>query len=234
MEPETREDPPGLNPPPPRSRPRVSLAIVLVLLCTCGFVFLAAWQLRLLRLVKMPSGSMKPTLNEGQTVVVTPAWGALKDGDVIEFVPPVWAVTPKDLDSEGHVAITFLKRVVGVPGDLIEIKNGIVYRNGVAQQEPFTKERSDVDFKLVYYKGEYWPLAMTGSGVNEGENTAPHFRLEDPNEMNRLRALPAAHSPRPLSRDGRQPQSIFRWAVLGTHHAQPSCWKSAPVISLPS
>jgi len=148
---------------------------------------------------QIPSGSMNDTLQENDFIVANKAifrYTDPKPNDIVVFRPPLYAVTPKDIDSDGEVKVDFIKRTIGTPGDLIEIKSGIVYRNGVAQQEPFTRERSDVDFKLVYYKGEYWPLAMTGSGVNEGENTAPHFRLQDQREMAYVRELPAARIPK--------------------------------------
>jgi len=76
-------------------------------------------------------------------------WGGVHDGDVIEFTPPVMAVTPKDVSPNGRVLVDFLKRVVGVPGDLVEIRKGMLYRNGAAVSEPYVAEKSEVDFRLV-------------------------------------------------------------------------------------
>ena len=45
----------------------------------------------------------------------------------------------------------FVKRVVGVPGDEIEIKDGYLYRNGKKMEESFVKE---------YVFGSYGPLKI--------------------------------------------------------------------------
>src|SRR5581483_4410781 len=90
---------------------------------------------------KIPSGSMIPTLDIGDHILVnkfiygvrlpftdtvliplkTPA-----RGDIIVFR------FPKDESKD------FIKRVVGVPGDTIEVKNKELYLNGQKQDEPYT------------------------------------------------------------------------------------------------
>ena len=54
----------------------------------------------------------------------------VRRGDVIVFYKPV-----EELSGE-HIFM--VKRVVGVPGDRIHLRNGILYLNGVAQDEPQT------------------------------------------------------------------------------------------------
>jgi signal peptidase I len=49
-------------------------------------------------------------------------------GDVIVFYKPV------EQRSGEHIFL--VKRVIGIPGDRIHLSNGIVYLNGVAQDEP--------------------------------------------------------------------------------------------------
>lgn len=41
---------------------------------------------------------------------------------------------------------TLVKRVIGVPGDRIHLRNGVVYRNGVAQTEPFATRPTAADY----------------------------------------------------------------------------------------
>ena len=150
---------------------------------------------------QIPSGSMRDTLIENDFIVANKAiyrYTDPRNNDIVVFRPPIYAVQPKDIDSDGEVKVDFIKRTIGVPGDLIEIKNGTTYRNGVPQPEPFTKERSEVDFKLVRYKGEDYPLAIARESalINGDERTAAHFRLQSMQEMNIVRELPAERIPK--------------------------------------
>ncbi len=89
----------------------------------------------------IPSASMASTLLVGDHVVADRAslapqasWSRLlpyreiRRGEPIVFYKPV-------LEPDGHESI-LVKRVVGLPGDRIHLRNGTVYLNGVAQNEP--------------------------------------------------------------------------------------------------
>jgi signal peptidase I len=76
--------------------------------------------------------SMERTLEPGQYVLVdklTPRFSPYKRGDIVVFSPPEgWT----DNDTP------FIKRVIGVPGDTVEIRDdGKVYVKGVAVSEPY-------------------------------------------------------------------------------------------------
>jgi len=82
---------------------------------------------------QVQQNSMERTLEPGQYVLVdklTPRWDAYKRGDVVVFTPPA---------SRTSDTTPFIKRVIGLPGDKVEIKDdGKVYVNGVALDEPYT------------------------------------------------------------------------------------------------
>jgi signal peptidase I len=92
----------------------------------------------------IPSASMASTLLVGDHVLAEHAtlappekWAPLpyrnvKRGDIIVFYKPV------EEANGGHM--TLVKRVIGIPGDRIHLRNGIVYLNGVAQSEPQTSK----------------------------------------------------------------------------------------------
>jgi signal peptidase I len=84
---------------------------------------------------RIPSGSMEPTLQVGDQVIVnrfSHHLGAQPDvGDIVVFHPP----TATDE--------TFIKRVVGVPGDRIAVRHGHVVRNGKLQLEPYARPCGD-------------------------------------------------------------------------------------------
>lgn len=73
-----------------------------------------------------PTGSMEDTLLVGDRVLVSrfPRPTA-KLGDMVVFTYPV------------NRKQTFTKRIVGMPGDRIRIRNKVLYRNGVPVSEPY-------------------------------------------------------------------------------------------------
>ena len=95
----------------------------------------------------IPSGSMEKTLLIGDHVLVDRTsfappskWAPFVHyrephrGDVIVFLKP----NPEEPD------LILVKRLIGVPGDRIHLRHGVVYLNGVAQDEPasYHAERS--------------------------------------------------------------------------------------------
>jgi signal peptidase I len=94
----------------------------------------------------IPSGSMEQTLLVGDHLVVDritlapeASWMPLvhyrepRRNDVVVFFKP--AADPDPVD--GSPTYPFLvKRLIGVPGDRIHLRNGIVIINGVAQDQP--------------------------------------------------------------------------------------------------
>lgn len=80
----------------------------------------------------IPSESMEPTLQVGDRVFVNQLsyrWGEVKRGQVIVFDRP---------GGPGSDGIDVLiKRVIGIEGDVLEGRDGIVYRNGEPAEEGY-------------------------------------------------------------------------------------------------
>jgi signal peptidase I len=77
--------------------------------------------------------SMENTLLDSQMVLVDKLSPNLIDyrrGDVIVFAPP-----PGHL--EGGKDVPFIKRIVGLPGDVVVVKDGYVFVNGTRLDEPY-------------------------------------------------------------------------------------------------
>jgi signal peptidase I len=72
--------------------------------------------------------SMQRTLDQGQYVLVdklTPRFSPYQRGDIVVFNSPEGGPVP------------FIKRVIGVPGDTVEIRDGSVHVNGVELTESY-------------------------------------------------------------------------------------------------
>jgi signal peptidase I len=105
---------------------------------------------------KIASGSMEHTLFEGDFLLINklvygagipgsgrklPALHAPRNGDVIVFTYPV---DPR---------LNYVKRIVGIPGDTVEMRDAILYRNGKKVDENYVQripdeiDQSDDDFR---------------------------------------------------------------------------------------
>jgi signal peptidase I len=76
--------------------------------------------------------SMQQTLEPEQYVLVdklTPRWDPYKIGDIVVFKPPEsWVASAGE---------PYIKRVIGVGGDTVEVRDGSVFVNGIKLVEPY-------------------------------------------------------------------------------------------------
>lgn len=81
-----------------------------------------------LMLSLIPSCSMENTIMTGEFVIATRYdCHDIERYDILIFVPP------------DDRSCTYIKRVIGLPGETIEVKNGKVYADGVELDNSFTK-----------------------------------------------------------------------------------------------
>ena len=106
---------------------------------------------------EIPSSSMEDTLLIGDHVFVNRIQFAPRStwvgpllpyrdvhfGDIVVFLHP---------DPE-YAGTYVVKRIIGVPGDRIHLRNGVVYRNGVALDEPYV--RHDRDNPADVYRNDF-------------------------------------------------------------------------------
>jgi signal peptidase I len=97
---------------------------------------------------RVPSESMAPTIEYGEKVNLNED-AEPRVGDIVIFHPPVGAETQKcgEVEAGGLCArptperspVTFIKRIVGGPGDRVTFERGHVVRNGETQDEPYIR-----------------------------------------------------------------------------------------------
>ncbi len=104
----------------------------------------------------IPTGSMEDTLLIGDHLLVdklayAPAgpvskyllpYEQPKHGDIIVFRYP------------GDISQTFVKRVIGVPGDHLKMVNRVIYRNGIPLNEPYVYHKYPYDPYRDNFPGE--------------------------------------------------------------------------------
>lgn len=81
----------------------------------------------------IPSASMEPTLEKGDRVLVNKLSYRAHDvrrGDVVVFEIPKDSIGPDGIND-------LIKRVIGLPGDTIESRDGVVYINDRRLSEPY-------------------------------------------------------------------------------------------------
>ncbi|MDQ0337526.1 signal peptidase I [Caldalkalibacillus uzonensis] len=106
--------------------------------------------------------SMLPTLHDKERLIVNKAvylWGEPKRGDIIVF----HATHDKD----------WIKRVIGESGDVVEVKNGVLYINGEQIEEPYLDPSAGFmmhDFREVVPEGELFVMGDNRPNSRDSRN----------------------------------------------------------------
>jgi signal peptidase I len=107
--------------------------------------------------------SMQPGLENNQRLIVVKAVYYFREpqrGDIIIIHPP------------NQPEKQWVKRVIGMPGDTVEIKDHIVYVNGAALTEPYIKDEPNYTMKpYTVEENHYFVL-----GDNRNNSTDSHYR----------------------------------------------------------
>jgi signal peptidase I len=152
-----------------------------------------------LQAFKIPSGSMEDTLLVGDHLFVNKfIYGVrvpftekrvfklrnVRRGDVVVFEAPSPAIVAPE-EREHNVKKDFIKRAIGLPGDIIQIKEKKLYVNGQLQVEPYavykdpmvypqvTLPLSAADYQTYWNNGRFDTLRRDQVGDNFGPITVP-------------------------------------------------------------
>jgi signal peptidase I len=169
-----------------KSAVRSVVELILTVAIAVGLALLI--QAFIVKPYKIPSPSMVPTLNVGQRVLTNRLFNHPSVGDIVVFQPPQGAVpNPPDCGNPnqgaGHsqacdqataqesTGTPFIKRVVGGPGDTIQIIDGHVIRNGVRERDSYIAPCASTDEACTFRTpikipaGEYFMM-----GDNRGQS----------------------------------------------------------------
>lgn len=132
-----------------------------------GGALLAAFIVKtlLIQAFYIPSLSMYPTLDKGDRVLVNKLSYKAHDvhrGDVVVFE------RPENAGAEGIKDL--IKRVIGLPGDVIEARDGVVYINDRALREPYVDKGDQTD-NLSRRKVPAHHLFVMGDNRNDSEDS---------------------------------------------------------------
>lgn len=111
---------------------------------------------------QVPSGSMENTILTGDRLIgfrLAYLFSEPKRGDIVIFKYP---------DDESQ---NFVKRVIGIPGDVIEITNGHVYVNGDILEEDYLREPMNTDGESLTYVVPANSYFMLGDNRNNSKDS---------------------------------------------------------------
>ncbi|MEM8960259.1 MAG: signal peptidase I, partial [Acidobacteriota bacterium] len=175
VDPESPTRPSGLTAPPRRRARRFGRTLwrewirPLLLIGVVMFSFRSAvadWN-------DVPTGSMKPTILEGDRIFINKVAYDLKFPFTMwrlaGWADPHWGDIVVLLSPEDDRRL--VKRVVGLPGDVVEIRNGFLFVNGAPadylQLDPWVIEQIDEEEKPSYFfaaealEGREHPIMLT-------------------------------------------------------------------------
>lgn len=115
----------------------------------------------------IPSDSMLPTLEVGDRLVVEKIsyhFRAPAIGEIVVFDPP------QQLQIQGYAKDqAFIKRVIGTPGQIIQVHNGKVYRNNVPLVEDYIAQPPAYEMEAVRVPENY--LFVMGDNRNNSNDS---------------------------------------------------------------
>jgi signal peptidase I len=154
---------PRQSPPPRQENPWVETAKTVGL----SVFFALGIHTFVARAYYIPSESMVPTLAVNDRLLVdrvTYKFSRPQHGDIVVFDPPQVLQEQKYKDA-------FIKRLIGLPGDTIEVKDGKLYINGKAIAESYINEAPNYRYGPIRVPNDRYLVL----GDNRNNSYDSHF-----------------------------------------------------------
>jgi signal peptidase I len=146
---------------------RTMLSQIMDTLKLVVFAFVISWGLRatVVDARVVPTESMLPTIQVADRLLVDKISYRFTDidrGDVVVFHPPLNADSRR---------FDYVKRVIGLPGDKVEIRDGKVFINDKELIEPYEKEKPEYIYGPIIVPEETYFVM----GDNRNESNDSHY-----------------------------------------------------------
>ena len=108
--------------------------------------------------------SMVPNFQDGELLLtekVTYRFQDVKRGDVVVFQAP----TARKVD--------YIKRIIGLPDDSVEIQNGSIFINGKELTEPYETQSTDGNIKITVGETQYFVLGDNRTASSDSRSFGP-------------------------------------------------------------
>ena len=111
--------------------------------------------------IRVEGGSMEPSLHDGEFVVINRLayrWNDPVRGEIIVFRFP--------LDPERR----FIKRIIGLPGDTVTVRDGQVLVNSLSLEEPYVSAPPRYDGTWTVEEGHVFVLGDNRNNSSDSQN----------------------------------------------------------------
>lgn len=146
----------------------------------------------------IPSGSMRPTLLEGDYLFVT-KWAYGYSHHSLPFSPNlfsgrIWASEPERGDVvvfkfPPNPSLDYIKRVIGLPGDTVQMRDGVLFINDEEVKRELVDELDNPDITEMNYPVEVWRETLPNGVSYDTLDLSPNSIGDNTREFE----VPAGH-----------------------------------------